>query len=215
MRMYPPRNHSSDLPKYSHPPLLPNLQRKPVSPKKHLESELWVARLGFCRECQFDGTPACADGIPSQFEYHPFRPINPKERADIRKRSAGRTAWKMTHTCQRFYMDFGFLCALTSYYSRPNIEEDRGVESFGAFSLYLLVIDEISHHVWVLLCRSKEPPIKIPTSFLELYGLKPGGLIKCDQGGELAHSLNFIQEMFDCYYIVELRGAASPLQWWC
>ena len=167
-----------------------------------MESEIWAARLGFCSEWQLDVIPGCVDGIPSQFEYHPFRFITTKEQASIRKRAAGRTPRKLASAGQRFYMDFGFIRASTSDYSRPNIGKDRIVDSFDGFSSYLLVVDEVSRHVWAFLCASKEPPIDIVTTFLDFYGLKSGGLVRCDQGGELARSKAFIKAVFKCRYIV-------------
>ena len=77
-------------------------------------------------------------------------------------------------------------------YSCPNIEEDRIVESFDGFSLYLLVVDEVSQHVWVFLCTSKDPPIAIVTTFLEFYSLKSSGFFCATKGG--AHALKGIHQ---------------------
>ena len=186
------------------------MKRKPTNPAKHLESELWAARLGFCSEWQLDVLPGCVDGVPSQFEYHPFRFITTKQQAQIRKRAAGRSPQKMKSAGQRFYMDFGFLRASTSDYSRPNLDEDRIVESFDGFSSYLLVVDEVSHHLWVFLCTSKEPPLDIVSTFLEFYGLEAGGLVRCDQGGELARSKEFLATVYAKQYIVEPTGSDDP-----
>ena len=67
-----------------------------MEPAKQLESELWAARLGFCGEWQLDVLPACATGLPNQFDYHPFRFIDHKEQARIRKRAVGRKAERVT-----------------------------------------------------------------------------------------------------------------------
>ena len=115
----------------------------------------------------------------------------------------------MTAVGQRFYMDFGFLRALTSNYSRPNTKECI-IEYFDGFSSYLLIIDEVSHYVWVFLCTSKDPLIDIVKTFLELYGLKSGGLVQCDQGEELARSRKFLKTVYKCQYIVEPTGADDP-----
>ena len=51
----------------------PKLPRKskyrmrPVGPAQQLETKLWAACLGFCGKWQLDVIPACADGLPTQF----------------------------------------------------------------------------------------------------------------------------------------------------
>ena len=72
---------------------------------------------------------------------------------------------------------------------------------------------EASRHVWILLCASKEPPIEEMSAFLSEFGLKSGGLLRCDRGGELARSTDFITSMQrDFGYKVETTGADSPNQ---
>ena len=62
---------------------------------------------------------------------------------------------------------------------------------FDGFELYLLVVDEHTRHVWVFLMKSKDPPVETAGVFLTRYGLADGGIIRCDQGGELARSEEF------------------------
>jgi hypothetical protein len=110
-------------------------------------------------------------------------------------------------------MDFGFMRASTADFSRPNKEEDRIVESFDGYSSYLIVVDECSRFIWVFLCRSKEPPIEEASAFLATFGLSTGGMIRCDQGGELARSKDFVTAMQERHqYSVEPTGADSPSQ---
>ena len=87
---------------------------------------------------------------------------------------------------QRFFMDFGSLQASALDYSRPSTSTDRVVTSFDGYSAYLLVVDEATRHVWVFLKESKDPPVEIASDFLKHFGLDDGGMIRCDQGGELA-----------------------------
>ena len=94
--------------------------RKPVSKADLLESELWAARLGFCGEGQLDALPGKVEGIPTQFQHHPFRFIDFKEQARIRKQAAGREAQRLDGTGDRFYMDFGFMQASNESYTRRN-----------------------------------------------------------------------------------------------
>ena len=117
---------------------------KPVSPKQQLQSELWAARLGFCGEWQLDVIPGCATGLPNQFDYHPFRFIDHKERARIRRQAAGRTAERLDEIGARFYMDFGFFRASNSDFSRPTAAKDRVVQSHDGYNAYLAIVDEKS-----------------------------------------------------------------------
>ena len=65
----------------------------------------------------------------------------------------------------------------------------------------------------MFLCESKEPPVEYASQFLTAFGLKSGGVIRCDQGGELARSEEFRTEMLKRHgYVVEPTGADSPSQ---
>ena len=138
--------------------------------------------MGFCGEWQLDMLPGRATGIPNQFDYHPFRFIDHKEQAYIRKQAARRTTVKATKRGQRFFMDFGFMRSSTAEFGRPDPTKDRMVESYDGYSAYLAIVDEASRHLWVFLRKSKEPPLDIVREFLHLHGLASGGVIRCDQG---------------------------------
>ena len=187
--------------------------RRPVTTAEQLESELWAARLGFCGWWQLAALPGKADGIPSTFKSHPFRYIDHKEAAAIRKRPATKVATRNAQNGQRFYMDFGFLRASTATFDQPSVGTDRVVRSFDGYESYLLAVDEKSRHVWVFLTESKEPPTEMVTAFLRRYGHKDGGMIRCDQGGELARSEDFRTRVFkECDYVVEPTGADDSSQ---
>ncbi len=62
---------------------------------------------------------------------------------------------------RRFYMDFGFMRASSSDYTKPNKKLDRVVDSWDGYSSYLLIVDEASRYIWVFLTRTKEPPLDI------------------------------------------------------
>ena len=178
-----------------------------------MESELWAARLGFCGWWQLAALPGKADGVPATFRSHPFRYIDHKEAAAIRKRPATKVATRNAKNGQRFYMDFGFLRASTATFGRPNVGTDKVVRLFDGYESYLLAVDEASRHVWVFLTESKEPPTETVTAFLHRYGHKDGGMIRCDQGGELARSEDFRTRVFkECDYVVEPTGADDPSQ---
>ena len=197
----------------------PKLPRKskyrmrPVGPAQQLESELWAARLGFCGEWQLDVIPACADGLPTQFDYHPFRYIDHKEQARVRRQAAGRVAERVEGCGQCFYLDFGFMRASAKHFGDKDDGKDSVVRSFDGFNSYLAIVDEHSRYGWVFLCASKDPPIEEMSAHLQTFGLKTGGILRCDQGGELAKCSEFITEMKSRHgYVVEPTGADSPSQ---
>jgi hypothetical protein len=155
-----------------------------------------VSLHGGCNETQLDQLPYNAVGIPSKFEWHPFRFIDFKEQARIRKQPAGRDPNKVSKRGQRFYMDFGFIRASNEDFSRPNVKTDRVIESFDGYNSYLLIVDEVSKYLWIFLTASKEPPVEITMHFMREFGNEDGGSIRCDQGGELARSSEWRTAMF-------------------
>jgi hypothetical protein len=73
-------------------PHRPKAKYVPVSSARQLESEVWVLRFGSPGEHQLDVLLQHVIVTPPVFEYHPFRSINFKEQAYIRKQAAHRTA---------------------------------------------------------------------------------------------------------------------------
>jgi len=82
---------------------------QPTTKAKILESETWSLRLGACHETQLKVLPQHALGLPKQFEFHPFRYIDFKEQARIRKQPVGRNPIHVSERGKQFHMDFGFL----------------------------------------------------------------------------------------------------------
>ena len=185
----------------------------PTSKARQLESEVWLLRLGSPGVTQLDVLPQHVTGLPTTFEYHPFRFVDFKEQARIRKQAAQRLAVRTQERCRRFYMDFGFMHASTLDYARQDKSKDCVVSSYDGFTSYLLVVDEASRFVWVFLTATKSPPIDIIKEFLIQHGHEDGGCIWTDQGGELARS-SAIQDMLlrDFHYTLEPTGADSPSQ---
>jgi hypothetical protein len=73
----------------------PNPKYIPTTKARQVESEVWALRFGSPGEHQLDVLPDHVDGTPSRFEYHPFRHIDFKEQAYIRKQPAGKTAVRL------------------------------------------------------------------------------------------------------------------------
>ena len=181
--------------------------------KRVLDAELWAARLGYCSEWQLTKIPLHADGTPPKFFPHPLRFVTHKEMARVRKQPSGSDPDRAILPGQRFLMDFGFMRASSSDYSCPNLETDRVVESFDGFVAYLIIVDEASKFVWIFLRKSKDPPVDLVSHFLQIYGRHSGGVIRWDQGGELARSSAFRTTMLERHlYTVEPTGADSPSQ---
>ena len=169
-------------------------------------------RLGSPGEHQLDVIPAHVIGTPPVFEYHPFRSIDFKEQANIRKQAALCTAERLSTCDAEFYMDFTFMRSSTDDYKRPNKATDRVVNSYDGYSSHLIVIDGASRRVWAFLTKSKEPPLDILRSFMSKFGIGRG-VVRTDQGGELARSALFHDMMLrDSGYVVEPTGVDSPLQ---
>ena len=86
------------------------------------------------------------------------------------------------------------------------------MQSFNGYNSYLLIVDEYARLIWVFLCKSKEPPMDLVHLHLDIFGTTKGGSIRCDQGGELAHSHEFVTQMMLRRYTVEPTSADNPAQ---
>jgi len=160
---------------------------QPTTKAKILESATWSLRLGACHETQLRALPQHALGLPKHFEFHPFRYIDFKEQARIRKQPVGRNP-NVSERGKQFHMDFGFLRASSEDFRKTNLKTDRIVESFDGYTSYLLVVDKATRYAWIFLTKTKNPPVGIISLFLEKFGNEKGGMIRVDQGGELARS---------------------------
>jgi hypothetical protein len=110
-------------------------------------------------------------------------------------------------------MDFGFMQSSTSDFSCPNLATDWVVRSLDGFNSFLSIVDELSCYCWVFLCSSKEPPIDEVSTFLDIFGWDNDGVIRCDQGGELAKLNVFVSTLLKNFnYVIESMGPDSPSQ---
>jgi hypothetical protein len=112
-------------------------------------------------------------------------------------------------------MAFGFIRASSINYYRPNITSNRVIDSYDGYSSHLLIVDDKSSMSWILLTRSKSPPLEIVRLFLRTFGRDRtlGRFIRCNQGGELARSHAFIDmALTEFGYKVKPTGANSPSQ---
>ena len=184
----------------------------PITRAQQLESELWLLRLGSPAETQLSLLPNNSTGMPKDLHSHPFRYADFKEQAYIRKQPANKSAERLEECGSEFFMDFGFMRASTEDYKRPNKLTDRVILSYDGYSSYLLIVDGASRRVWAFLTKTKQPPIHLIRAFMKKFG-NSGGIVRTDQGGELARSSEFktvLESEFG--YIVEPTGADSPSQ---
>jgi hypothetical protein len=190
----------------------PNPMFHPTMKARQVKSKVRALGFGSPGEHQLDVLPNPVEGTPSKFEYHPFRSIDFKEQAYIRKQPTKKSAERIPSCSSEFFMDFGFLHASLEDYKRPNKAHDRIVLSYDGFCAYLFIIDSASRRVWAFLTALKEPPLAILRAFMRKFCLSDG-IIRTDQGGELAWSDKFRTAMLDNFgYVVEPTGADSPLQ---
>jgi hypothetical protein len=173
---------------------------------------VWALRFGSPGEHQLDVLPKHVDGMLPVLEYHPFCLIDFKEWAYIRKQPAGTMAACIPTRGSEFFMDFGFMWASADNYRQPNKSTNHIVMSYDGYCTYLLIIDGTTRRSWMFLTASKEPPITICLAFLHDFG-NTWGIIRTDQGSELARSNGFITAMLKNHgYVVECTGANSPSQ---
>ena len=117
---------------------------KPTTKARQIESELWLLRFGSPCESQLNTLPLRVTGLPSKFEWHPFRYIDFKEQAYARKQPVNKFAKRLPQCGSEFYMDFGFMRSSTSDYKKPNKQTDRVVLSYDGYSAYLIIVDGTS-----------------------------------------------------------------------
>jgi hypothetical protein len=193
----------------------PSLRRPsfyhPVSKSKQLESELWLLRLGSPGVSQLDVLHGNTTDLPAEFDYHPFHFIGFKAQAQICRQAAQRSAVRTPERKRQYYMDYGFMRASAEDFSKASKSKDCIVYSYDGYTLYLLIVDKTSHYIRVFLTSSKDPPLDLVSAFLRLHGHVDGGLVRTDQGGELAWSHAF-QEMllWDHSYTLKPTGSDSP-----
>jgi hypothetical protein len=79
---------------------------------------------------------------------------------------------------------------------------------FDGYTSYVLIVDEKSKYSWIFLRKSKNPPVDLVRLFMKQFGKEDGGVIRVDQGGELARSNVFRTTMLkEFQYVVKPTGA--------
>jgi hypothetical protein len=105
-----PQANKANLDIHSTPKRKPK-KYTPTPKHKILESETWYLRMGRCTETQLEQLPKHAIGLPQKFEWHPFRFVDFREQARVRRQPVGRNPDRVKYRAARFYFDFGFIRA--------------------------------------------------------------------------------------------------------
>ena len=107
------------------------------------------------------------------------------------------------------HIDFGFMRGEFSE-KDPN---GRIITSVDGYNSYAIIVDRATRWIWILLTKSKHPPIEFTEKILKSF--KPTTYqrrIRTDQGGELAKSQEFQEMIANHNYILEPTGAYTPEQ---
>ena len=93
---------------------------------------------------------------------------------------------------KHFHIDFGFICE--SEYRVKNAD-GLMIKSVDGYNLYLIIVDRVTHYIWIFLTFSKIPPITIAQKVLNKFKYGTEHRIVCtDQEGDFGLSKEF-QEM--------------------
>jgi dUTP pyrophosphatase len=112
--------------------------------------------------------------------------------------------------CQMFYMDFGFPRGKTFHIKD---EYGRLITSLDGYRAYFLIIDRKSRYIWIMLAKTKKPPILFLQKFFSTHGLKSGRrIVRTDKGGELWGSYEFRQTVIEANYLLEPTAPAAAFQ---
>ena len=112
---------------------------------------------------------------------------------------------------QLFHMDFGFVRG--SDYKRKD-KSGKLITSIDGYRSYLIIVDSATGYMWVLLTKTKDPPLQYVRDFLSKHGNKQCQIkgVRTDQGGELWKSKAFRAMIHEEGYLCEPTGAGDPAQ---
>lgn len=112
--------------------------------------------------------------------------------------------------CQMFYMDFGFPRGKTFHIKD---EYGRLITSLDGYRAYFLIIVRKSRYIWIMLAKTKKPPVLFLQKFFSTHGLKSGRrIVRTDKGGELWGSYDFRQTVIEANYLLEPTAPATAFQ---
>jgi hypothetical protein len=87
------------------------------------------------------------------------------------------------------------------------------VHSWDGYLSYLLIVDKATRYIWVILTKSKTPPLDILNKFVTCFGHAHGRSVRTNQGGKLACSFALSDLLLRNYhYILKPTRVDSPSQ---
>ena len=203
-------------------PLVPTIQRASPTPDaisrttivsndatiKSLSSkeayELWHQRFLHPSHNVMTHLPECIDGIPPKLERPNFHHCDVCAEAKGTKQKNSTTQdYSKMYIGQQFHMDFGFVSGRD--------HKNQIIRSHDGYNSYLLIVDAKTRYMWTFLSKTKDPPLKTIKLFLQMHGAHHG-VIRTDQGGELARSKAFQDVITNANYTLETTGAGNSSQ---
>jgi hypothetical protein len=110
---------------------------------------------------------------------------------------------------EHFHMDFGFVHG--KYIQKDEI--GKRITSIDGYNSYLLIIDRKSRYTWIMLSKTKQPPLLFLTQFFNHHGLTSGRrIVATDRGGELHDSLQFRELIIQANYLLQPTAPDAPFQ---
>ena len=110
---------------------------------------------------------------------------------------------------EHFYLDFRF--PRGKYIQKDEI--GRRFTSIDKYNSYLLIIDHKSSYTWIMLAKSKHPPLEFLKQFFAHHSRKQGRqIITTDKGGELHNSLQFRELVTANGYLLQPTATDAPFQ---
>ena len=203
-------------------PLVPTIQRATAEPTSFIHNnlimhdsivqslstkesyELWHQRLLHPSAKVMTHLSACIDGVPPKFEQPPFHHCDIcAEAKGTKTKNAMTQDYSKMYIGQQFHMDFGFVSGKD--------QNNQIIRSHDGYNSYLLIIDAKTRYIWTFLSKTKHPPIKTIKLFLQMHGAQTG-IVRTDQGGELARSKEFQEVVAEANYSIETTGAGNSSQ---
>ena len=179
--------------------------------------ELWHQRLCHPGESVTNNISKATEGVPNlshgRNEFYKCETCMRAKMQKIKKFNlSGNTRdSKVSGPGQMFHMDFGFVRG-----SDFKVKEGDGriITSRDGYNSYLIIVDKYSSYTWIMLARSKDPPLEFVRSFLANHMDKKGPMtkVRTDQGGELWGSSEFQETIRKSDCILEPTGAGDPAQ---
>ena len=107
------------------------------------------------------------------------------------------------------HIDFGFMRGEFS----DKDQNGRIITSIDGYNSYAIIVDKATRWMWILLTKSKIPPIDFTRKILQSFGPRTyQGRVTTDQGGELARSEEFRKMVSEENYILQPTAAYTPKQ---